>query len=118
MLMRFVLLLVVLTALPARAVTPAAEEFMVIVKKLEPVLCERRKLRRDILMAQAEQNTIRTAELRARYAALGRDPQTAKLEQRLGELQLQVTDDKGHVRDPDDLRAIGEQQRELYARCE
>ena len=120
---RFVLLAAALAGLalatpPARAVTPAAEEFMAIVKQLEPVLCEKRKLRREILTAQAAQNTLRVAELRAHYAALERDPETVKLERRLGELEKRITDDRGRVRDPDDFQAISAQQREAYARCE
>jgi len=107
-----------LATLPARAVTPAGEEFKAIVKQLEPVLCEKRKLRREILEAQAAQNTLRVAELRAHYAALERDPETARLERRLGELEKRITDGQGRVRDPDDFQAISAQQREAYARCE
>jgi hypothetical protein len=110
--------LLALAAQPARAVTPAAEEFMAIVAKLEPVLCEKRKLRREILIAQTDSDAKRAAELRARYAALERQPETAKLEQRLAELQKRITGADGRIRDPEDFAAITAQQREAYARCE
>lgn len=115
---RLALLLVALAATPARAVTPAAEEFMAIVTKLEPVLCEKRKLRREILIAQTDHDAKRVAELRARYAAIERQPETAKLELRLGELQKRITGADGRIRDPDDFRAITDQQRMAYYRCE
>ncbi len=118
---RVVFLLAALAALaaqPARAVSPAAEEFMAIVTKLEPVLCEKRKLRREILIAQTDHDVKRVAELRARYAVIERQPETASLEQRLGELEKRITDDQGRIRDPDDFRAISEQQRLAFYRCE
>jgi hypothetical protein len=115
---RLVFLLVALAATPARAVTPAAEEFMAIVAKLEPVLCEKRKLRRDLLIAQTGHDDKRVAELRARYADIERRPETAKLEERLGELQKRITGADGRIRDPDDFAAITAQQREAYARCQ
>jgi hypothetical protein len=115
---RLALLLVALAGTPAHAVTPAAMEFMAIVTKLEPVLCEKRKLRREILIAQTDHDAKRVAELRARYADIERRPETAKLEQRLGELQKRITDADGRIRDPDDFAAITAQQREAYARCE
>jgi hypothetical protein len=115
---RVVFLALALVAFPARAITPAAEEFMAIVAKLEPVLCEKRKLRREIVIAQTDNDAKRVAELRARYADIERQPQTAKLEQRLGELQKRITGADGRIRDPDDFRAITDQQRMAYYRCE
>lgn len=105
-------------ALPAAALTPAAAEFIALVKKLEPVLCQKTKLRHEILVAQTEQDTQHAAQLRARYAALERDPQTARLEKRLAELQELITDEQGRIRDSSDLEAISAQQREAYARCQ
>ena len=51
-------------------------------------------------------------------AAIERQPETAKLELRLGELQKRITGADGRIRDPDDFRAITEQQRMAYYRCE
>ena len=103
---------------PRLRLKAAAGEFIAIVKKLVRVLCEKRKLRREILDAQAAQNTLRVAALRAHYAALGRDPETARLERRLGELEKRITDGQARVRDPEDFQAISAQQREAYARCQ
>lgn len=54
----FLLLLLLLLALgcaPAAAVTPAAQEFLDISKRLEKVQCEKRQLRRAMAIAHAEQ---------------------------------------------------------------
>jgi hypothetical protein len=99
-------------ASPAWALSREAQEFMDISAKLEPLQCERRKLRREIALAQAESRD--SAELRARFTALDRDPRTARLEQRLAELQPRVS----RSSDPEDLAAISRQHTEAFYRCE
>lgn len=101
-----------LLSLAARAVSPEAREFMDITKALEPVQCEKRKLRREIALAEVEAQGERVRELRARFAELNRDPKTARLEKRLGELERRMT------LAPEDLDAISFQQREALHRCE
>ncbi len=96
----------------ALALSPAAKEFMAIATELEPLHCEKRKLRREIALAEAQRHDA--SELRKRFAALDRDPKTAKLERRLGELEPRVTKSA----DPEDLAAISRQQREAFYRCE
>jgi hypothetical protein len=106
------LLLVLLVPLPAFALSPAAEEFMRLARALEPVHCEKRKLRRQIALAEAQRQDAKA--LKDRFAALDRDPQTAKLERRLGELEPRVSKSA----DPQDLAAISSQHREAFYRCE
>ena len=89
-----------------------AREFIEIAKKLEPLQCEKRKLRREIALAQAEQRDAKA--LRERFGVLDRDPKTAKLEKRLGELQPRIA----RSSDPEDLDAISRQHREAFYRCE
>ena len=48
--------------------------------------CKKRQLRRQIVMAEAEQRDEDARKLRADFAKLDRDPKTAKLERRLAEL--------------------------------
>ena len=96
------------------ALSPQAEEFMAISKELEPVQCEKRKLRREIAMAEAERRDQDVKALRKKFAALDKNPKTAKLEKRLAELQPQVSRSK----DPDDLVEISRQQREAFYRCD
>ena len=96
----------------AAALTPAAKEFMAISRQLEPVHCEKRKLRREIALAQAEGRD--PSALRARFAALDRDPRTARLEKRLAELQPSVSASV----DPEDLAEVSRQHREAFYRCE
>ncbi|HXM83957.1 MAG TPA: hypothetical protein VN929_18830 [Burkholderiales bacterium] len=98
------------------ALTPDAQEFISITKQLEPLQCEKRKLRREIALAEAERRD--TKDLRARFAALDRDPKTSKLEKRLGELERRISNGKGGTIDPDDLQAISRQQVETFYRCE
>jgi hypothetical protein len=105
-------------ALPARAVTPDAEAFMAAVEKLAPVLCERRRLRREIAAARIEEDAARERALRARLDEIARDPETARLDRRVKTLHGRLVDSSGRMRDADDLRAISTQQLELYARCE
>ena len=86
--------------------------------RLEPVQCEKRKLRREIAMATVEKRDEDVKALRARFAKLDRDPQTAKLERRLAVLKGRILDAGGAPRDPEDLEAISRQEREAYYRCE
>jgi hypothetical protein len=85
---------------------------MTISKELEAVQCERRKLRREIALATAEQRD--TQALKRKFAELDRDPKTSKLEKRLAELEPRVSKST----DPEDLAAISRQQREAFYRCE
>ena len=96
----------------ALALTPEAREFLRIVKALEPVHCEKRKLRREIALAEVQGQA--SAALKARFAALDGDPNTAKLEQRLAQLEPRVSKSS----DPEDLAAISKQQVEAFYRCE
>jgi hypothetical protein len=59
-----------LAASGAQALSSEAREFIAISKELEPVQCEKRKLRREIVLAEAEHRE--TKELRLRRS---RDPQ-------------------------------------------
>ena len=112
------LLLVLLLPLPALALTPEAKEWLAISAQLEPVQCEKRQLRRQMAMAQAEQRDEDLKKLRARAARINLDKETARLEKRLAELQSRILDGKGGTRDPQDLDAISFQQRQAFYRCE
>ena len=112
--MRLLLAAVLLLPLQASALTPAAREFMDISAKLEPVQCEKRQLRRQIALAQAEQRGADYAKRNARVAEMNVDPSTARLEQRLAELEKRISS----ARDPDDLPAISLQQRQAFYNCE
>jgi hypothetical protein len=112
------LLLVLLFPLPALALSSAAQEFMEISARLEPVQCEKRQLRRQMAMAQAENRADEMKKLRTRFAELNRDKQTVRLERRLAELEKRISDGKGGTRDPQDLQAISFQQRQAFYRCE
>ena len=94
--------------------SPAAQEFMSISKQLEPVQCEKRQLRREIALAQAERRDAELEALKQRFSTLNRDPKTARLEKRLAELEPLLK----RSPDPDDLPAISLQQREAFYRCE
>ncbi|HUQ73586.1 MAG TPA: hypothetical protein VM183_02590 [Burkholderiales bacterium] len=97
---------------PAHALSPQAREFMDITKEIEPVQCEKRRLRRAIALAEIQKED--PGPLRKRFADLDRDPRTAKLEKRLAQLEPQLQ----RSSDPEDLRAISLQQREAFYRCE
>jgi hypothetical protein len=97
-----------------RALTSAAREFMSITKELEPVQCEKRRLRREIAFAEAEGRSADLKTLRGKFAALNRDPKTARLERRLAELERRLV----RSSDPEDLPAISLQQREAFYRCD
>jgi hypothetical protein len=109
---RFLLLLAL--PLQALALSPAAREFLTISKELEPVQCQKRQLRRQIALAEAERRDGDAGQLRGRFARLDADPKTARLEKRLAELEPRVR----RSSDPDDLAAISLQQREAFYRCE
>ena len=110
--MRGLAFVLTLACAPAYALSPAAREFMDISAKLEPVQCEKRKLRRDITLAEVEKKDAR--ELRKRFSALDRDPKTARMEKRLAELEPRLR----RSADPEDLPAISRQQVEAFYRCE
>jgi hypothetical protein len=111
--MRLLAILIALALpVPAHALSKDAQEFLDINKELEPVQCEKRRLRREITLAQAESRS--TKELRERFAKLNRAPKTAKLEKRLAELEPRLRKSS----DPEDLAAVSRQQREAFYRCE
>lgn len=99
---------------PLLALSPAAQEFMAISKELEPVQCEKRRLRREIAMAEAERRDADARALRRKFTALDEQPKTARLQKRLAELEPQVS----RSRDPEDLEHISRQQREAFYRCD
>lgn len=101
-----------LLVLMALSLSPEAREFIDLTSKLEPVQCERRKLRREITLAEVEKKDTR--ELRKRFAALDREPRTARMEKRLAELEPRLRKSP----DPEDLPAISRQQVEAFYRCE
>lgn len=112
------LLLVLLWPCVALGVTPAAREFLDITARLEPVQCEKRKLRRAIVRAEVEGRGAEAEKLRARFAEIDADPETARLEKRLAVLQARVLDGGGRPRHPEDLEAISLQQRQQFYRCD
>jgi hypothetical protein len=96
--------------LEALALSSAAEEFMRITEQIEPMQCQKRQLRRQIVMAEAEKRDADARKLREDFSKLDRDPKTAKLERRLAELEKSITQD--------DLPAINRQHVEGFYRCE
>jgi hypothetical protein len=106
--------IVVFLAAPASALTPEAQEFMRISNELEPVQCEKRRLRRQIALAEAERRDEDVRVLRRKFAMLDADPKTSKLEKRLAELEPRLK----RSSDPEDLPAISRQQREAFYRCD
>lgn len=108
----------VLAFTAAFALTPEAKEFIEILKKLEPVQCEKRQLRREMAIVQAERRDEDFKRLEKRFMELNRNRETSKLEKRLGKLEKRISDGKGGVRDPEDLQAISLQQREAFYRCD
>jgi hypothetical protein len=111
---RLLLFLIVFAPAPVFALSQAAQEFMKISQELEPVQCEKRRLRREIALAEAEQRDSDVRAARARFAKLDKDPKTARLEKRLAQLEPRLK----HSSDPEDLPAISLQQREAFYRCE
>lgn len=102
----------------ALGVTPAAQEFLDVSAKLEPAQCEKRKLRRAIVLAEVEGRDADLKRLRARFAEINADAETARLEQRLAVLGARVLDARGRPRHPEDLEAISLQQRQAFYRCD
>jgi len=98
--------------------TPEGREFVDILKQLEPVHCEKRKLRREITMAQVEDRKDDVKALRARFAQINAESRTAKLEKRLAQLEPRLNSNKGVPRDPEDLEVISRQRRDAFYRCE
>ena len=94
------------------SLSPEAREFMDITSKLEPVQCEKRKLRRQIALAEIEKRDAK--DLRQRFSTLDRDPKVARLEKRLGELQPRLSKSG----DAEDLPAINRQRVEAFYRCD
>ena len=111
---RVLALLIAAVPVEVAALSQAAQEFMAISKDLEPVQCEKRRLRRQIALAEAERRDPDVKTLRKKFAALDADPKTARLEKRLAELQPRVS----RSSDPEDLEAISRQQREAFYRCD
>jgi hypothetical protein len=101
-----------LLVLMALSLSPEAREFIELTSKLEPVQCEKRKLRREITLSEVEKKDTR--ELRRRFSALDRDAKTARMEKRLAELEPWLSKSP----DPEDLPAISRQQVEAFYRCE
>ena len=112
--MRFLLFVLALLPLQGLALSKEAKEFMKITADLEPVQCEKRKLRRAIALAEIERRDEEARALRARFAALDRDPKVARLERRLAELEPRLE----RSSDAEDLRAINQQRVEAFYRCE
>jgi hypothetical protein len=107
-------LLLIAFSMEVFGLSQAAQEFMAISKELEPVQCEKRRLRREIALAEAERRDADAAAARARFATLDKDPKTARLEKRLAGLEPRIQKSS----DPEDLQAISLQQREAFYRCE
>ena len=87
---------------------------MSISKELEPVQCEKRKLRREIALAEAERRDADAKAARARFAKLDKDRRISRLEKRLAELEPLLR----RSSDPQDLPAISAQRTEAFYRCE
>lgn len=106
-----------LAAAPAQAISPEAREYLEVAKELEAVHCRKRKLTREIVLADAERDAARSKALRAEIEELGRDPKTGALEKRMLRLQSRIVDGEGRARRPEDLDAINLQRREAFYRC-
>jgi len=104
------LALLLMVPFNALALSSAAQEFMRITQELAPMQCQKRQLRRQIVMADAEQRAADARQLREDFARLDRDPKTSKLEKRLAELEKRIT--------KDDLPEINRQHVEAFYRCE
>lgn len=116
--MRRAVLVLALVAVPALGLTPEAGEFIEISKQLAPVQCEKRKLRRAIALAQAENRAADVRALRERFESLNRDRETARLEKRLAELEPRILETRGGTRFSEDLEALSLQQRKAFYACE
>lgn len=111
------LLLVLLWPCAALALTPEAQEFIDVAAQLEPAQCEKRKLRRAIVLAEVERREADVEKLRTRFAQINADPETARLEKRLAVLEARVLDGRGRPRYAEDLAAISLQQRQAFYSC-
>ena len=111
-------LLALLWPCAALALTPEAQEFLELSAKLEPAQCEKRKLRRAIVLAEVEGRAADLKQMRARFAQINADPETARLEKRLAVLEARVLDGQGRPRHAEDLDAISLQQRQAFYRCD
>ena len=85
---------------------------MQITKELEPVQCEKRQLRRQIVLADIEKRDA--TDLHKRFTVLNREPRTVKLEKRLSQLEPRLVKSA----DPEDLPAINRQRVEAFYRCD
>ena len=103
---------------PALALSPEAKEFLELSKKLEPVQCEKRQLRRGLALAKVEGRAEDSSRLEKRFAQLNRDAETSRMERRLAELEQRISDGRGGTRDPEDLQAISLQHRQAFYRCD
>ena len=75
-------------------------------------------MRREIVMAETENRMDDVDALKKKFARLGGDPQTSKLEKRLAVLEARLLDSSGKARDPEDLDALSLQQRQAFYRCD
>jgi len=116
--LRLLAYIFVIVATPVFGITPEAKEFLEISGQLEPVQCEKRKLRREIVRAEVENRADDAREMKKRFAEIDRDPKTAKLEKRLAVLEARILDSEGKARHPEDLDAISFQHRQAFYRCE
>ena len=98
---------------PCFGLSNEAKEFMKIIDELDAVHCEKRKLRREMALAQVERRDGDLRKLQERFETLNRDPVTTRLERRLGELQPFLE----RSPDPEDLKAINQQRVEAFYRC-
>lgn len=112
------LLFLLLVPLPVLALSPAAKEFMEISAQLEPVQCEKRRLRRALVLAEVERRDADLKKMRARVAEINADSETTRLEKRLAVLEARLVDSRGQARSAEDLDAISFQQRQAFYRCE
>jgi hypothetical protein len=103
---------------PSWGLSPEANEFMEITKKLEPMQCQKQRLRREIMLAGAERRSADEQKLKAQFRALDKDPKTSSLENRLAALERRMSNGKGGTLDPEDLPAISRQRLEAFYRCE
>ena len=74
--------------------------------------------RRAIVLAEVERRDADQKAMRARFAEINADPETARLESRLAVLSARVLDGQGRPRNAGDLDAISLQQRQAFYRCE
>jgi hypothetical protein len=102
----------------ALALTPEAREFLDISRQLEPLQCEKRKLRLEIVQAEVENRAGDARALKQRFEALDRNPKTSRLEKRLAVLEARLLDSEGKPRHAEDLEAISFQHRQAFYRCE